>query len=339
MAPPPPRNTSPPTSASNNSSSSSSKAKKKAVTPAQVAFLVERYLADNGFSASLAAFRTDAAHLFTKAAPVPPKGLLPLSDILHDYVALKEARLAVDSAMHAMHNLVSAYYPHHPPPPAPAPSSPTQFFAASSPPGLLCTPPARRFPSLLVLVLLLGMLRQSYATRRHPPQLLSTTPAHQRPTPCPHQLRRQPQRLSRSLPRRGRRRLQSLLQSPRKPASRQLSARIQKVKLWPLNCRLITQNDIQPWLSSLCKAHLLQKAYSILSNLKSILLHAHLNKTIPSLLIKQKGHHPPWLLMLIPNRRLLLLNAQWFLPRLLSSVLSKVLHIMLLREVTMSAPP
>ncbi|EAZ25237.1 uncharacterized protein [Oryza sativa Japonica Group] len=136
MAPPPPRNTSPPTSASNNSSSSSSKAKKKAVTPAQVAFLVERYLADNGFSASLAAFRTDAAHLFTKAAPVPPKGLLPLSDILHDYVALKEARLAVDSAMHAMHNLVSAYYPHHPPPPAPAPSSPTQFFAASSPPAV-----------------------------------------------------------------------------------------------------------------------------------------------------------------------------------------------------------
>uniref|UniRef100_A0A0E0K7F6 LisH domain-containing protein n=1 Tax=Oryza punctata TaxID=4537 RepID=A0A0E0K7F6_ORYPU len=132
---PPPRNTSPPTSASNNSSSSSSKAKKKAVTPAQVAFLVERYLADNGFSASLAAFRTDAAHLFTKAAPVPPKGLLPLADILHDYVALKEARLAVDSAMHAMHNLVSAYYPYHPPPPAPAPSSPTQLFAASSPPA------------------------------------------------------------------------------------------------------------------------------------------------------------------------------------------------------------
>ncbi|KAG8081228.1 hypothetical protein GUJ93_ZPchr0007g3119 [Zizania palustris] len=135
----PPRNTSPPTSASKNATSSK---KSNKVTPAQVAFLVERYLADNAFSASLAAFRSDAAHLFTKAAPVPPKGLLPLADILHDYVALKEARLSVDSAMHAMHNLVSAYYLHHPPPTTPGtlrPSSPAPLFAAASssppPPG------------------------------------------------------------------------------------------------------------------------------------------------------------------------------------------------------------
>uniref|UniRef100_A0A0D9WUH7 LisH domain-containing protein n=1 Tax=Leersia perrieri TaxID=77586 RepID=A0A0D9WUH7_9ORYZ len=123
----PPRNTSP------------SASKKNKVTPTQVAFLVERYLADNGFSASLAAFRADAAHLFTKSAPVPPKGLLPLADILHDYVLLKEGRLAVDSAMHAMHNLVSAYYLNHPPPATPTlpPSPPAPLFAASSssPPG------------------------------------------------------------------------------------------------------------------------------------------------------------------------------------------------------------
>ncbi|KAF0931502.1 hypothetical protein E2562_004620 [Oryza meyeriana var. granulata] len=137
----PPRNTSPPTSTSNSKNSattaSSSSRKKNKVTPAQVAFLVERYLADNGFSASLAAFRSDAAHLFTKAAPVPPKGLLPLADILHDYVALKEARLAVDSAMQAMHNLVSSYYLHHPPPTTPnlPPSPPAPLFASSSPPG------------------------------------------------------------------------------------------------------------------------------------------------------------------------------------------------------------
>ncbi|CAM0148345.1 unnamed protein product [Urochloa decumbens] len=95
--------------------------KKTKVTAAQVAFLVDRYLADNGFYAALAAFRSDAAHLYSphRAKP-PPKGLIPLADILHDYIALKEGRLAVDSAMHAMHSLVSTYYAassSSPPPP------------------------------------------------------------------------------------------------------------------------------------------------------------------------------------------------------------------------------
>ncbi|RCU61478.1 hypothetical protein SETIT_J005000v2 [Setaria italica] len=94
---------------------------KKKVTPAQVAFLVDRYLADNGFHAALAAFRSDAAHLFSpNRAKPPPKGLLPLADILHDYIALKEGRVAIDSAMHAMHSLVSTYYASSsssPPPP------------------------------------------------------------------------------------------------------------------------------------------------------------------------------------------------------------------------------
>ncbi|CAN6209074.1 unnamed protein product [Urochloa humidicola] len=94
---------------------------KKKVTAAQVAFLVDRYLADNGFHAALAAFRSDAAHLYSphRAKP-PPKGLIPLADILHDYIALKEGRVAVDSAMHAMHSLVSTYYAassSSPPPP------------------------------------------------------------------------------------------------------------------------------------------------------------------------------------------------------------------------------
>ncbi|KAF8698947.1 hypothetical protein HU200_034773 [Digitaria exilis] len=126
---------------------------KKKVTPAQVAFLVDRYLADNGFHAALAAFRSDAAHLFSphRAKP-PPKGLLPLADILHDYIALKEGRVAIDSAMQAMHSLVSTYYasssspppmmmmmPPLPPPansgqPSSPPLVPPLFVASSSSP-------------------------------------------------------------------------------------------------------------------------------------------------------------------------------------------------------------
>ncbi|XP_062190561.1 uncharacterized protein LOC133893537 [Phragmites australis] len=111
MAPPTPS-----TSAAPNTTS------KKKVTPVQVAFLVERYLADNGFHAALAAFRSDAAHLFKPHHHKPaPKGLLPLADILHDYIALKEARIAIDSAMHAMHSLVSTYYSSSSPYPPPTP--------------------------------------------------------------------------------------------------------------------------------------------------------------------------------------------------------------------------
>jgi hypothetical protein len=111
MAPPP----TPPASASAKTNKATTK---KKVTPVQVAFLVERYHADNGFHAALAAFRSDAAHLFKPHHHKPaPKGLLPLADILHDYIALKESRVAIDSAMHAMHSLVSTYYASHPPPP------------------------------------------------------------------------------------------------------------------------------------------------------------------------------------------------------------------------------
>jgi hypothetical protein len=110
MAPPKP--TSPPNPAFASASAAAPASDKKKVTPIQVAFLVERYLADNGFAAALAAFRSDAAHLFAKtnSKMATPKGLLPLADILHDYISLKETRLAVDSAMQGMSSLVSAYY-------------------------------------------------------------------------------------------------------------------------------------------------------------------------------------------------------------------------------------
>ncbi|KAL6647611.1 hypothetical protein ACP70R_015048 [Stipagrostis hirtigluma subsp. patula] len=113
------------------------------VTPAQVAFLVERYLADSGFHAALAAFRSDAAHLFRPHAhKPPPRGLLPLADILHDYITLKEARVAVDSAMHAMHALVSTYYASHPPPSFPVlPPLPSGSGAASQPSSPPLVPP------------------------------------------------------------------------------------------------------------------------------------------------------------------------------------------------------
>lgn len=143
MAPPKP--SSPPNpNPSPNSASDADKARgKMKVTPLQVAFLVERYLADNGFSASLAAFRSDAAHLFAKTSNniVPPKGLLPLADILHDYISLKESRLAVDSAMQAMQTLVSTYYhsgssAHLAAPPSSPPLVPPFFVGptTSSPP-------------------------------------------------------------------------------------------------------------------------------------------------------------------------------------------------------------
>ncbi|KAK3126172.1 hypothetical protein QOZ80_7AG0552600 [Eleusine coracana subsp. coracana] len=134
MAPP-----TPPASASTSGKKkekdkASSNAKKK-VTPVQVAFLVERYLADNGFHAALAAFRSDAAHLFKPHHHKPaPKGLLPLADILHDYIALKESRVAIDSAMHAMHSLVSTYYTSNPPPAPPMRLPPLAGAQPASPP-------------------------------------------------------------------------------------------------------------------------------------------------------------------------------------------------------------
>ncbi|XP_062187938.1 uncharacterized protein LOC133891247 [Phragmites australis] len=133
MAPPTP----PASAASHTAANKQEKTNKKKVTPVQVAFLVERYLADNGFHAALSAFRSEAAHLFKPHHhKPPPKGLLPLADILHDYIALKEARIAIDSAMHAMHSLVSTYYSSSSPytPPMLVPPLPARAGQPSSPP-------------------------------------------------------------------------------------------------------------------------------------------------------------------------------------------------------------
>ena len=155
MAPPPPN----PKPATPPDSSTS----KKKVTPAEVAFLVDRYLADNGFNAALAAFRSDAGRIYSPTKKTPKRPPIPLADILDEYIALKGASVAIESTMRAMQSLVSTYYasssstpPPVPPhvnmnmnmmmmPPLPPshavtgaqPSSPPLFFApnSSSPPS------------------------------------------------------------------------------------------------------------------------------------------------------------------------------------------------------------
>ncbi|ONK67684.1 uncharacterized protein A4U43_C05F2660 [Asparagus officinalis] len=67
------------------------------VTPIQVAFIVDRFLADNSYENTLAAFRSEASDLFSKTkGKEVPKGLLGLGDILDEYITLKEQRVMVD---------------------------------------------------------------------------------------------------------------------------------------------------------------------------------------------------------------------------------------------------
>lgn len=50
------------------------------VTPVQVAFIVDRYLADNNYAGALSAFRSEAADLFskTKGKEVVANGVMPI---------------------------------------------------------------------------------------------------------------------------------------------------------------------------------------------------------------------------------------------------------------------
>ncbi|KAE9455540.1 hypothetical protein C3L33_12527, partial [Rhododendron williamsianum] len=67
------------------------------VTPVQIAFIVDRYLSDNNYSQSRSTFRNEASHLISKS-PVQeaPKSLLSLSDILDEYIDLKEQKVILD---------------------------------------------------------------------------------------------------------------------------------------------------------------------------------------------------------------------------------------------------
>ncbi|KAK6120301.1 hypothetical protein DH2020_045992 [Rehmannia glutinosa] len=67
------------------------------VTPVQIAFIVDRYLSDNGFTHTRTTFRSEASHLIAKS-PVQeaPKSLLSLGAILDEYITLKEQKVWVD---------------------------------------------------------------------------------------------------------------------------------------------------------------------------------------------------------------------------------------------------
>nr|XP_011466508.1 PREDICTED: uncharacterized protein LOC101299605 isoform X1 [Fragaria vesca subsp. vesca] len=70
---------------------------KGTVTPVQIAFLVDQYLSDNSYSESRSVFRTEASTLFSKS-PIreAPKSLLSLSEILNEYIELKEQKVLLD---------------------------------------------------------------------------------------------------------------------------------------------------------------------------------------------------------------------------------------------------
>ncbi|XP_042392063.1 uncharacterized protein LOC121983172 [Zingiber officinale] len=108
------------------------------VTPVQIAFIVDRYLAANRFDATLAAFRSEASDLFsrTKAKEVP-KGLLGLGEILDEYISLKEQRLVMDQeqrrvemALQGMQEVLRAYHAAGAASLPPSIHLPTQLMAA-----------------------------------------------------------------------------------------------------------------------------------------------------------------------------------------------------------------
>ncbi|XP_038980057.1 polycystic kidney disease protein 1-like 3 isoform X2 [Phoenix dactylifera] len=129
------------------------------VTPVQIAFIVDRYLADNNYTDTLAAFRAEASDLFSKTkGKEVPKGLLGLGEILDEYISLKEKRMMVDQekwrvemALQGMQDVMLAYHSAGPPalpPPPPllppqfvatpvAPLLPASYHSSGSPPGCM----------------------------------------------------------------------------------------------------------------------------------------------------------------------------------------------------------
>ncbi|KAL1825606.1 hypothetical protein ACET3Z_012384 [Daucus carota] len=97
-----------------NSASSIGKGK---VTPVQIAFLVDRYLADNRFTTTRSSFRIEASHLFSRS-PVQeaPRSLLSLGELIDEYIVLKgqkvildQENLRVQNLMKGMQDVMNAY--------------------------------------------------------------------------------------------------------------------------------------------------------------------------------------------------------------------------------------
>ncbi|GER54403.1 CBS domain-containing protein [Striga asiatica] len=85
------------------------------VTPAQIAFIVDRYLSENNYTNTHTAFRSDASSLIPKSqVQEVPKSLLSLDSILDEYITLKEQKVWVDHERRRLeqeklrvHNLLS----------------------------------------------------------------------------------------------------------------------------------------------------------------------------------------------------------------------------------------
>ncbi|XP_010509245.1 PREDICTED: uncharacterized protein LOC104785683 [Camelina sativa] len=123
------------------------------VTPIQVAFLVDRYLCDNRFSKTRSLFRSEASSLISNS-PVRevPNSLLPLNEILNEYIFLKKEKMMIDqekskldqeksrvqNLLNGMQDVMNAYnstaVATPPPPPAIAAVAPTdnQLVTAST---------------------------------------------------------------------------------------------------------------------------------------------------------------------------------------------------------------
>ncbi|XP_010517077.1 PREDICTED: myosin-M heavy chain isoform X1 [Camelina sativa] len=116
------------------------------VTPIQVAFLVDRYLCDNRFLKTRSLFRSEASSLISNS-PVRevPNSLLPLNEILNEYILLKKEKMMIDqekskldqekshvqNLLNGMQDVMNAYNstvatpPPPPPPPAISAAAPT----------------------------------------------------------------------------------------------------------------------------------------------------------------------------------------------------------------------
>ncbi|CAA7052202.1 unnamed protein product [Microthlaspi erraticum] len=115
------------------------------VTPMQVAYLVDRYLCDNRFLETRSLFRSEASSLISKS-PIRevPYSLIPLDDILNEYISLKEQKVAVDqekvrldqektrvqNLLHGMQNVMNVYNSTAAAAPPPLPAIPSSAPAA-----------------------------------------------------------------------------------------------------------------------------------------------------------------------------------------------------------------
>ncbi|KAJ8511473.1 hypothetical protein OPV22_001907 [Ensete ventricosum] len=107
------------------------------ITPVQIAFIVDRYLANHHFTATLAAFRSETSDLFAKTkVKEVPKGLMGLDEMLDEYISLKEQRVALDEerrrveiALQGMQEVLRVYHSAGPAHLPPQPLLPSQFVA------------------------------------------------------------------------------------------------------------------------------------------------------------------------------------------------------------------